>query len=143
MNYYWREKPNGAFTMSYVTFSDHRGSGHRNGTMKERGWSDRALPSTEYLKLSLLLKVAFLLEDPPAVYVSWLSEPYQALVTSGGQHMRALSPYRIATCARKLRALLPTYLEKQEASVVAHCPLPRLRSFNLSWHRSRHLLWRT
>jgi ankyrin repeat protein len=65
-------------------------------------------PRKRSAELSSLLKVMVMLGDAPADYIVKLSPRHAKLCTRG----------------RRLRARLPSYLEQQWATVVAHCPLP-------------------
>jgi hypothetical protein len=56
----------------------------------------------------LILKIMVMLGDAPPDFVAKLSPAHAELTTRG----------------RQLRAQLPSYLEQQRATVVAHCPLP-------------------
>jgi hypothetical protein len=64
-------------------------------------------------ELSSLLRVVVLLEDAPADFVEKLSSQHTAIYTQG----------------RQLRAQLPSSLEQQRATVVAHCPLLTVMQF--------------
>jgi hypothetical protein len=74
-------------------------------------WSellDSISESADTADLAALLKVMVLLDDAPADVIAELSPAHA----------------KIATRGRQLRAQLPSYLERQRALVVAHCPLP-------------------
>jgi hypothetical protein len=70
-------------------------------------WSELNMHGSDY-ELSALLKVMVMLEDAPANFIT------------------RLMPHHAELCERnrQLRAQLPSYLEQQRASVMAHCPLP-------------------
>jgi hypothetical protein len=55
-----------------------------------------------------LLKVIIMLEDAPAEFIEHLTPLHAELCRRG----------------RLLRAALPSYLQQQRVSLVAHCPLP-------------------
>jgi hypothetical protein len=61
---------------------------------------------------SSLLKVMVMLEDVPEHFTDVLSLNVKLA--------------EIATRGRQLRSQLPSYLEQQRASVIAHCPLPKV-----------------
>jgi hypothetical protein len=63
---------------------------------------------TEVNGLSALLKVMVMLDDAPQYFITALT-PQQAELCTRGQ---------------QLRAQLPSCLEQQRASIVAHCPMP-------------------
>jgi hypothetical protein len=73
-------------------------------------WANIRWQGNDGADLSSLLKVMVMLEDAPADFIATLS-PYS---------MHA----DICTRGRQLRAQLPSYLEQQQATLVAHCPLP-------------------
>jgi hypothetical protein len=58
-----------------------------------------------------LLKVMVMLEDTPEYFTDVLS-------------LHNVKLAEIATRGRQLRSQLPSYLEQQRASVIAHCPVP-------------------
>jgi hypothetical protein len=74
----------------------------------ETVWDLLKLKDADPMELASLLKVMVMLGDAPPVFVAKLS-PANAELTIRGRHFRAQ---------------LPSYLEKQRASVVEHCPLP-------------------
>jgi hypothetical protein len=59
-------------------------------------------------ELSSLLKVMVMLGDAPANFITGLTQHHAEICKRG----------------RQLRAQLPSHLERQRATVVAHCPLP-------------------
>jgi hypothetical protein len=63
------------------------------------------------IAISSLLKVMVMLEDAPEYFTDVLS-------------LHNVKFAEIATRGRQLRSQLPSYLEQQRASVIAHCPLP-------------------
>jgi hypothetical protein len=68
----------------------------------------RGVEETEVNGLPALLKVVVMLDDAPHSFISVLT-PFQAKLCTTGRH---------------LRARLPSYLEQQRASIIAHCPMP-------------------
>jgi hypothetical protein len=71
-------------------------------------WGSIYLRGYSSVELSSLLKVMVILEDAPAGFIVRLSTKHAEICTRG----------------RQLREELPSYLEKQRAVVVTHCPLP-------------------
>jgi hypothetical protein len=71
-------------------------------------WSTLKLEGMDADALASLLKVMVLLADAPPDFVAKLSPAHAKLARRG----------------RQLRAQLSSYLERQRALVVAHCPLP-------------------
>jgi hypothetical protein len=91
---------------------EERGARNPVSAVDDRNaWSalrDSILDGTDSADLAALSKVMVLLDDAPADVIDELSPAHA----------------KIATRGRQLRARLPSYLERQRALVVAHCPLP-------------------
>jgi hypothetical protein len=64
------------------------------------------------VELTLLLQTMMLLANAPAEFVYKLS------------HRQAQLSAQLSVRGRRLRAQLPSYLERQRTSIIAHCPLP-------------------
>jgi hypothetical protein len=71
-------------------------------------WHTLNLVGADHAELTSLLQAMVLLGDAPRKFIAGLSTQDTELCFRGKQ----------------LRAQLPTYTEEQEASIVAHCPLP-------------------
>jgi hypothetical protein len=71
-------------------------------------WNLLELKDVDPMALASLLKIMVMLDDAPPAFVAKLSPAHAEIATRGRQY----------------RAQLPSYLEQQRASVIAHCPLP-------------------
>jgi hypothetical protein len=75
-------------------------------------WHMLEIEDADNAELTSLFQTMFLLADAPPEFVTRLS------------HQQAQLSAPLLARGRQLRAQLPSYLEQQRASIIAHCPLP-------------------